>query len=259
MSNSQSRAHLNRVSLNISEVHAKHRRRLHRPSYRVFRRSATSVATVLRGGEELYPADPLAAKGKVGRSAFTFDHADFSPAAAKEDSEMNITVATDDRSESNDESTSLVMEEEEEVDGERRSEHTAKTTCSSSSKVTAEESLGYGKSTSSAVHSNLFVEMEDENQELQKNGNKEEDEKLLSAHDPFGFPRPREKDDAPFPTHQLILKCACHRLMIVVLCVAFNYTIRIIIASHWLAMQQPTLSLFHICRPILLTNSTSGT
>ncbi len=256
MSNSQSRAHLNRISLNISEVDAKHRRRFQSPSYRVFCRPSAAVATVLRGGEQLYPADPLAAKGEVGRSAFTFADADFSPAAAKE-CEMNITVMTANRSESNE--PTLVVEEE--VDGERGCAQTAATS-SSSSKLTAEESLGYGKNTSSGVHSKPFVGMEDENQKLEKNGNKEEHDKLLSAHDPFGFPRPHEKHDlAPFPTHQFILKCVRHHdnrehHHDIEFCVSH---LIIIIASHWLAMKQPRLSLFNVGRPNRLTNSTSGT
>ncbi len=206
--NSQSRDHLSRVSPSISEVDTKHRRRFQSPSYRAFYRGTT--VTVLRGGGQLYPADPLAVKGEIGSSAFTCADADFSPAAAKE-CQTNITVATSDRISSN--KPKLVVEEG--VDGERGYAQTAAS--SSPSKLTAQESLGYRTSTSDGIHSKHFVGM-DENQELKTNGNEMEVSNKLPPHDSFGFPRPQGKadDEELFPTHQLVVKCVHHDDRVVV-------------------------------------------
>ncbi len=206
--NSQSRDRLSRISPSISEVDTKHRRRFQSHSYRVF--YLGTAVTVLRGGGQLYPADPLAAKGEIGSSAFTCADADFSPAAAKE-CQTNITVATSDRISSN--KPTLVVEEG--VDGERGYAQTAAS--SSPSKLTAQESLEYRKRTSDGIHSKPFVGM-DENQELETNGNEMVDSNKLSPHDSFGFPRPREKadDEESFPTHQLVVKCVHHDDRVVV-------------------------------------------
>ncbi len=198
-SNSQSRDHLSRISRSISEVYAKHRGRFQSPAHRVFYRDIS--ATVLRGGEKLYPTDPLAAKGEIGRSTFTFDDPDFEPAAAKE-CQMNINVTTFDRCASNEPTLAV----EEGVDGERGYAQTV--TSSSLSKLTAQEDLKYGQSRSIRTDRKSFVGMA-ENQEL-KNGNKEEHDKV-SAHRPFDFPRPSQRDNIDsLPTYQVILKCVCH-------------------------------------------------